>query len=63
MRVGNDDHPVYVRQIRQRAHDGVCMYVDVDEFTRAHVGDEQPSPLPIQCGVVKPNWTATECYL
>jgi hypothetical protein len=54
---------VYVRQIRQRAHDGVCMYVDVDEFTRAHVGDEQPSPLPIQCGVVKPNWTATECYL
>ena len=63
MLVGNDDHPVYVGQIRQRAHHGMCMHVNVDEFTRAHVGDEQPPPPDVERGVVKPNRTASQCRL
>ena len=59
MLIGNDDHPMYVRQIGQRAHDGVCMYVNVDEFTRAHVGDEEPPSPGVQRGVVKPNWATS----
>ena len=55
MLIGNNDHPMYVGQIGQRAHHGMCMYVNVDEFTRAHVRDEEPPPPGIERGVVKPN--------
>jgi hypothetical protein len=34
----------------------VCAYVNVDEFTRAHVGDEETSPRDVERGVVEPNW-------
>ena len=63
MLIGNHDHPVHIRQIRQRAHHGVCVDVDLDEFTCAHVGDEQSPPSDVQRGVVKPNRTTSQCRL
>jgi hypothetical protein len=57
MLIGNNDYFVYVSQVRQRAHHGVCMYVNVDEFTGAHVGDEESPPPRIERAVVKPDWT------
>jgi hypothetical protein len=56
MLVRNNDHPMDVRQIRHRPHHFVCAYVNVDEFTRAHVGDEETSPRDVERGVVEPNW-------
>jgi hypothetical protein len=35
------------------------MYVNVDEFTGTHMGDEQPPPPDVQRGVVKPDWTTS----
>jgi hypothetical protein len=34
----------------------MCMYVNVDEFTRAHVRDEEPPPPDVERGVVEPDW-------
>ena len=59
MLIGNDDHPVYVRQIRQRPHHGMCTYVNVDECTGTHVRDEEPPSFGIQRGVVEPDWTTS----
>jgi hypothetical protein len=47
---------MYVRQVRQRPHDGMCMYVNVNEFTRAHVRDEETPACGVERGVVEPDW-------
>jgi hypothetical protein len=59
MLVGNNDHPMYVGQIRQRPHHCMRTYVNVDEFTRAHMSDEETPPPDVERGVVEPNWTTS----
>jgi hypothetical protein len=63
MLVRNDDHPMYVTEIRQCPHHGVRPHIDIDEFARARVRNEEPIPLVIPCGVVEPNRTTAECHL
>jgi hypothetical protein len=45
-----------VGQIGQRPHEGMCMYVNLNEFTRAHVCDEETPACGVERGVVEPNW-------
>ncbi len=49
-----------VRQTRQGAHHRVRPHIDVSDFTGARVGDEQPTAIGVQGGVVEPNRTARE---
>jgi len=47
MLAGDDDHTMHVGQVRHCAHYPVGVHVNFDQFTCAHMGNEQPSPLDI----------------
>ena len=44
-------------------HGHLTVHVNVDEFTCAHVGDEQAPPPDVQRGVIKPNPARSQCCL